>query len=279
MMNSEHRTTPGCVVETRNIPAATNVGRFGYTGQTWLPEVGMWYYKARMYSPTLGRFLQTDLMGYQYGMNWYGYVGADPVNFVDPSGLCAFTTWGHFVQTWNSKKGAYNPPKLVSTKVVQDSPCGGALANLFGQDSDPPVDGLGSDGEIVATADRCRMALFEPGAIETVAFSADFILLIGGTGGIGTFRNTQTNTTGFFTTGGVGAGFSLGGSIQYQRYPSLEALNGGSQGASVNVGLISASRSSNDSGAGGGGGGGFGAKFGAQGNQSGTILFGCRGGQ
>jgi hypothetical protein len=31
--------------------------------------------------------LQTDLMGYQYGMNWYGYVGADPVNFVDPSGM------------------------------------------------------------------------------------------------------------------------------------------------------------------------------------------------
>lgn len=36
------------------IPAASNIGRFGYTGQTWLPEVRMWYYKARIYSPTLG---------------------------------------------------------------------------------------------------------------------------------------------------------------------------------------------------------------------------------
>jgi RHS repeat-associated protein len=86
MMNSEHRTTPGCVVETRNIPAATNVGRFGYTGQTWLPEVGMWYYKARMYSPTLGRFLQSDPIGYGDGMNMYAYVGGDPVNGVDPTG-------------------------------------------------------------------------------------------------------------------------------------------------------------------------------------------------
>jgi len=36
------------------IPRSTNVGRFQYTGQTWLPEAGLFYYKARMYSPTLG---------------------------------------------------------------------------------------------------------------------------------------------------------------------------------------------------------------------------------
>lgn len=55
----------------------------------WLPEVGLYHYKARAYSPTLGRFMQTDPIGFGGGANFYGYTRNDPLNFVDPTGLAA----------------------------------------------------------------------------------------------------------------------------------------------------------------------------------------------
>lgn len=49
-------------------------GTFGYTGQAWLPELGLYCYKARMYDPKSGRFMQTDPLGQAAGMNLYAYV-------------------------------------------------------------------------------------------------------------------------------------------------------------------------------------------------------------
>ncbi|MDP2182352.1 MAG: RHS repeat-associated core domain-containing protein [Actinomycetota bacterium] len=70
-------------------PASGNAGRFQYTGQAWLAEAGAYHYRARTYLPQLGRFLQTDPIGYAAGPNVYGYVGGDPVNLTDPYGLQA----------------------------------------------------------------------------------------------------------------------------------------------------------------------------------------------
>jgi RHS repeat-associated protein len=74
---------------------------FAYTGQRIVPHLGLYYYKARFYSPYLGRFLQTDPIGVVDDMNMYAYVGNDPINGIDPSGLLLEKTQAAANQAWS----------------------------------------------------------------------------------------------------------------------------------------------------------------------------------
>ena len=131
--------------DEHGLPSATSAtyrGRFGYTGQAWLPSLGLWYYKARMYSPTLGRFLQADPIGYADGLNWYGYVGGDPVNFIDPSGLATLAPAINICGGGGVGPDCHNP--------ARDAFYDNLARHFFDVTFDAPLIGDGGGGEPAA---------------------------------------------------------------------------------------------------------------------------------
>jgi len=61
-----------------------------FTGRRFDYETGLYYYRARYYNPYIGRFLQTDPIGYSAGMNLYAYCRNNPLVLTDPSGCDPF---------------------------------------------------------------------------------------------------------------------------------------------------------------------------------------------
>jgi RHS repeat-associated protein len=58
-----------------------------FQGRRFEKERGLYYYRSRHFDPTMGRFLQTDPLGYRDSMNMYQGMGMNGFNYVDPMGL------------------------------------------------------------------------------------------------------------------------------------------------------------------------------------------------
>ena len=59
---------------------------YQYTGRE-ADTAGLYYYRARYYSPMMGGFIGEDPVGFDGGqLSFYAYVGGNPLNFRDPSG-------------------------------------------------------------------------------------------------------------------------------------------------------------------------------------------------
>jgi RHS repeat-associated protein len=70
------------------LPSSLASNRFLFTGREWLADIGLYDYRNRSYSPQVGRFLQTDPIGFAArDVNLFRYVGNCVVNNVDPTGL------------------------------------------------------------------------------------------------------------------------------------------------------------------------------------------------
>lgn len=82
------------------------------------PVTGLYYERARWYSPSLGTWTSQDPLSYINGANTYQFVMSDPVGGVDPSGL-----W-HWYEPWTWPMWHSTPVK-AAVDTAREVPPGG----------------------------------------------------------------------------------------------------------------------------------------------------------
>ncbi len=102
------------VAQTGSLPFAST---YTYTGREWDAEAGLYYYRARYYDPSLGRFISEDPIGFAGGMNFYAYVENNPLKWVDPWGLDVTININRTTYTTNSIVGTVSVTSNVTTST------------------------------------------------------------------------------------------------------------------------------------------------------------------
>ncbi|KAK0332766.1 hypothetical protein LTR94_023609 [Friedmanniomyces endolithicus] len=184
-------------------PGSSNSGRFQYTGQMWLPQAQIYHYRARAYAPQLGRFMQTDPIGYGDGLNVYAYVGADPVGKSDSLGLeGAQSCTNYFLTTIIPSTGEILDKSYLYTVCIPTTGPSFFAGPSGAGSSGPPEKCVLSDADATFLRDNGNAAYTS----VAVPFNVDVALLLGLAGyesGWGKSPNyTQRNNPFGFTPDG-----------------------------------------------------------------------------
>jgi RHS repeat-associated protein len=110
-----------------------------FTGREYDSETGSYSYRARQYSPGIGRFNQTDPLGIADNTNLYTYVGNNPVNRVDPYGLISIAptnVTGTGAGGWEPTRPPVNPPIPPPIGPITPPTPGGGITNHTAQPGD-----------------------------------------------------------------------------------------------------------------------------------------------
>jgi len=161
-----------------------------FTARRLDTETTLYYYRARYYKPKIGRFLQTDPVGYKDNMNLYAYVGNNPIILIDPQGMVSHPdVYKHF---------------LGGMKSEYWKPMWGRHGNAFEHfNQEIYYPSLTAFGNAVSTIDPYLPSNRTCKIVQNI--SSGFLLLASGVGGIQKAGITAGQA--FWNLGKMGVGF------------------------------------------------------------------------
>ncbi|HZT22344.1 MAG TPA: RHS repeat-associated core domain-containing protein, partial [Verrucomicrobiae bacterium] len=111
--------------------------KYRFSSKEWDSQAGLYYYLYRFYDPNLQRWLNRDPLQELGGLDLYGFVANNPINFYDPYGLAIGDWWdartwfnSGFTESWSDSANSIGQALGSSLAWGYDSATGNSdLAN------------------------------------------------------------------------------------------------------------------------------------------------------
>ncbi|MFO1368126.1 MAG: RHS repeat-associated core domain-containing protein [Marinagarivorans sp.] len=105
----------------------------GLPGQYFDSETGLWYNWNRYYDASIGRYIQSDPIGLEGGVNTYSYVSNNPLSYIDSLGLDLTPAQQDAITKAANDWANSNVPYRFGGTTKKGADCSGSVSSIYNQ--------------------------------------------------------------------------------------------------------------------------------------------------